>query len=257
MKETALITGASGGIGEEMARELARRGFSLVLVARSRDKLEALASELSSATVSVKVIAMDLEKPNAALDLVEELSKQSIQVDLLVNNAGFGDTGLFAESDLSKYLSMIQLNVAALTELCHYLLKPMIARKRGRILNVASTAGFIPGPFMSVYHATKNYVLAFSEGLREELSGSGVSVTVLCPGPMVSGFQQAANLDLEQIRKNPLITDVKYVAQQGINAVLANKAMVIPGTLNQLQTFIIRFSPRVLVPKVVRKVYGK
>jgi uncharacterized protein len=252
MNQLALVTGASGGIGEAIARELARKGFDLVLVARSKDKLEQLATELSVHNVSATAIAADLGAVGGVEKLVLELASKNLHVDILINNAGFGDVSAFAKSELTKQLQMIQLNITALTELTHRLLPGMLAKRSGKILNVASTAGFFAGPFMNVYYASKHYVIAFSEGLREELVGSGVSVTVLCPGPVLTGFQKEADLDAGTVRKNPALTTADFVAQQAVAALLADRQMVIPGWVNTIQAFSARFMPRVLIPKLTR-----
>ncbi len=187
---TVLITGASSGIGLEFARIFARERHDLVLVARSREKLENLANELS--WVKTTIIEKDLSISGSPQEIYDELLWKSIQVDLLVNNAGFGDFGYFHEWDLSKYQQMIDLNIRTLTDLSYLFGRDMVSRKSGKILNVASTAAFQPGPLMSVYFATKHYVLAFSEGIAEEWKDYGVTVSALCPGPTESGFQKNA-----------------------------------------------------------------
>src|SRR3954447_6416423 len=193
MKETALITGASSGIGLDLARLFAKDGCDVVLVARSEGKLRELAAELErDCGVTAHVIALDLARPNAAEALVQRLPAD---VDVLVNNAGFGVAGPFVETDLAKELEMIQVNIVALTQLTKLLLPKMVARRRGRVLNVASTAAFQPGPLMAVYYATKAYVLSFSEAIADELRDSGVTVTALCPGPTETGFAAVAGMD--------------------------------------------------------------
>src|SRR5579864_3658891 len=192
--QTALITGASFGIGAEFARIFAREGYNLVLVARSADKLRQIASELEKAhgTRSL-ILAADLTDPGAPAYVVDQTTRADIQVDVLVNNAGFGQYGFFAQNDLEECLRQIQLNVATLTHLTRLYLHAMIERKNGGILNVASTAAFQPGPLMAVYFATKAYVLHFSEALANELRESGITVTCLCPGPTATEFQKRAN----------------------------------------------------------------
>jgi short-subunit dehydrogenase len=187
----ALVTGASGGIGLEVARVLAGKGYDLALVARSGDRLEALAAELGGASV----VVADLSSPSAPAEVAGAIP----DVDVLVNNAGVGAYGLFADADLGATMAMVALNVGALTELTHRYLPGMLARGSGRILNVASTAAFFPGPLMSVYYATKSYVLSFSEGLAEEVRGTGVTVTALCPGPTATGFQAAADMEMSAL----------------------------------------------------------
>ncbi|HLN57107.1 MAG TPA: SDR family oxidoreductase, partial [Thermoanaerobaculia bacterium] len=191
----ALVTGASSGIGKELARLIAADGYDLVLVARRQERLEELARELSVAHgVSARVIAADLADPDSPKRIVEELEAERIAVDVLVNNAGFGIYGRLWNSDITRQLEIIQVNVVALTDLTGRLLPGMVSRKRGRIVNVASTAAFQPGPYQAVYYATKAYVLSFSEAIAEELKGTGVTVTALCPGPTTTEFQEAAGL---------------------------------------------------------------
>src|SRR3954469_20394085 len=192
-RQTALITGASGGIGLELARVFAAHGYDLVLVARSGGKLEELAAELRTGHgIAARVIAKDLARPESPEDLARELEAAGVTVDVLINNAGFATFGPFVAADLHAELEELQLNVVTLTHLTKKLLPGMVARRRGGVLNVASTAAFQPGPFMAIYYATKAYVLSFSEALAEELAGTGVSVTALCPGPTATGFQQRA-----------------------------------------------------------------
>ena len=195
MKQTALITGASSGIGADLARLFARDGYDVVLVARSEEKLREVAEGIGKehAGVTARVIVADLARPDAARDVVDALG--GLPIDALVNNAGYGVAGPFVETDVRSELEMIQVNVVALTHLTKLLAPGMVARKRGRILNVSSTAAFQPGPLMAVYYATKAYVLSVSEALAEELRGSGVTVTALCPGPTATGFAAASNME--------------------------------------------------------------
>src|SRR5271167_2160473 len=201
-RKTALITGASFGIGLELARIFARESYNLILVARSADKLRQLASELekSHGTRSL-ILATDLTEPGAPAYVLDQTTRADLQVDVLVNNAGFGQYGLFAENDLEDCLRQIQLNVTTLTHLTRLYLPAMIERKTGGILNVASTAAFQPGPLMAVYFATKAYVLHFSEALANELHGKGVTVSCLCPGPTATEFQKRANLACTRLAK--------------------------------------------------------
>src|SRR6266446_5779728 len=227
MKETALITGASSGIGLELARLFARDGHDLVLVARGAAKLEQLAAELRGQhNVVVRPLAKDLSQPAAPQEVVAELQAASVNVTVLVNNAGFGSYGFFHETDLANDLQMIQVNVTALTALTKLFLKDMTLARRGRILNVASTAAFQPGPLMAVYYATKAYVLSFSEGIANELKGSGVTVTCLCPGPTTTGFEERANLRQSRLFRGPVL-DAKTVALAGYRACMRGKTLVI------------------------------
>jgi short-subunit dehydrogenase len=194
--KTALVTGASSGIGEWLAREHAQRGGDLVLVARRGERLEALAAELREGHgIEVTVIAMDLGVPGAAEQLMQACDDANLQIDVLINNAGFGGHGRFVERGLDKDLQMMQLNMVALTELTYHCLQGMVERGEGRVLNVGSTAGFLPGPLQAVYYATKAFVNSFSQAIAQELKGTGVTVTVLCPGPVATEFVEAADLD--------------------------------------------------------------
>ncbi len=251
--KTALITGASFGIGLEFARIFARDGYSLVLVARSADKLRQLASELEKAhgTRSL-ILATDLTAPGSAAYVLDQTTRADITVDVLVNNAGFGQFGFFAENDLEECLKQIQLNVTTLTHLTRLYLPGMIERKSGRILNVASTAAFQPGPLMAVYYATKAYVLHFSEAIANELKGTGVTATCLCPGSTATEFHKRANMtDIQLLRFGAM--DAHTVAEDGYRALMAAKPVVISGFKNWLLAQSIRFSPRQIVTAVARK----
>ncbi|NVB39032.1 SDR family oxidoreductase [Pseudenhygromyxa sp. WMMC2535] len=250
----ALVTGASGGIGLEFARQLAAAGHDLVLVARSEAKLRALADELeSSHSIRARVVAMDLGKPHAASELAAELDALGLAVDVLINNAGFGLFGEFVDTELDEELAMIQLNIVALTELSKHLVRAMKARGRGQVLNVASTAAFQPGPLMAVYYATKAYVLSFSEALAAELEGSGVSVTALCPGPTTSGFQAAAQLEGSKLIKGKM-AGAAEVATHGMRALARGKAVAIPGAQNWMIAQTSRLLPRKTVTRLVKRV---
>ncbi len=251
---TALVTGASSGIGYELAAILAEAGCHLVLVARDRDKLTELARTLQMQHgITATVIAKDLGVPSAPQDIAEELLGASITVDLLVNNAGFGSHGPFAEADLANQLNMVQVNVTALTHLTRLLLPGMIERRRGYILNVASTAAFQPGPLMAVYYATKAYVLSFSEALANEIQGSGVTVTALCPGPTTTEFQQRAGVGHTRLMRGR-IADARSVALAGYREMLQGRTIVIPGFRNRLLAFVVRLLPRHIVTSIVRNI---
>lgn len=249
---TALITGASSGIGLELARLFARDHHDLVLVARSKAKLDALGRELSQQYgVRVHVVAEDLARPDAVDRVVARVEALGLSIDALVNNAGFGHFGSFAEGEWSKELDMIQVNMVTLTALTKRLLPGMVARKHGRVLNIASTAAFQPGPLMAVYYATKAYVLSFSEALSAELEGTGVTVTALCPGPTQSGFQaQAEMLDSKLVRGKSL-PDAKSVAEAGYRALQSGKRVYIPGFSNWSAAQAVRFLPRRAVTALV------
>ena len=236
MAETALVTGASGGIGEELAKLLASKGCDLVLVARSGDKLSRLAEALTAAhKVQAHAFPIDLSTAASPAQVQAFLETKKIEVDFLVNNAGFGTFGPFAESDLETELGEIQLNVATLTHLTRLLLPPMIRRGKGRILNVASTAAFQPGPMMAVYYATKAYVLSFSEALANELKGTGVTSTCLCPGPTSTGFNARAKLgNGGMLSKKSVMMEAAAVARRGYDGMMKGRRLVIPGLLNKM-----------------------
>lgn len=250
---TALITGASGGIGRDLAQVFARQGYNLIVVARSEDKLQALADELTREFgVAVTVVAQDLTAPDAPAALERAVQAAGLQVDVLVNNAGFADYAPFVEADLEKQLRMLQLNGVVLTHLTHIFLQGMVARGYGRILNVASTAAFMPGPLMSVYYASKAYVLSFSEAIANELKGSGVTVTALCPGPTQTGFQARAEMEESRLLQFGLMNS-NQVAEEGFEALLRGQTIYVPGLMNRMQALMPRFLPRSLVRNVVRQ----
>ena len=240
---TALITGASGGIGYELAKLFADDGINVVLVARSRSKLEEFASKLKS---RAHVFATDLSKPSAANELYDFTKKNSIRVDYLINNAGFGIRKSFVDTDLKDILEMVNLNITSLTHLTRLFLPAMIQQKSGRILNVASTAAFQPGPWMAVYYATKAYVLSFSEALAYELKDSGVTVTTLCPGPTRTGFQARAGSEDMQLMKSKVLAamDAAPVAKAGYDAMMNGKNLIIPGFVNHMLAIGARVGPR-------------
>jgi short-subunit dehydrogenase len=245
----AIVTGASGGLGLEFAKLLAGDGYDLVLVARSADRLDALANELRSQHhVNVEVIALDLGVPEAAARVVERVPS----CDILVNNAGFASNGLFDTIPPARVREELLLDVVTLTELTRSYLPAMRERGSGRILNVASTAGFLPGPFMAVYYASKAYVLSFSQALAEELRGSGVTVTVLAPGATATGFADRADVARTLLFRLPT-ADAVTVATAGYRGMLAGKDLVIPGFPNQLLALLIRFTPRRLLLWISRK----
>jgi short-subunit dehydrogenase len=226
MANTALITGASAGIGEELARIHAAQGGDLILVARREERLESLAAELRAEfSITVDVIASDLAQPGAAALLAEAVAAKGLVVDVLVNNAGFGGHGKFHDADLDREQRMIQLNITALTELTHLFLQGMVERGEGKVLNVGSTAGFLPGPLQAVYYASKAYVNSFSQAIANELEGSGVTVTVLCPGPVATEFQEAA--DLGGVRGFELAADARSVAQCGYKAMQKGQLLAV------------------------------
>ena len=247
-----LITGASSGLGTEFARLAAADGSDVVLVARSADKLDLIAKTLTrDHRVKAIVLTKDLSRPESTAEIVAELAAQSIEVDTLVNNAGFGTSGRFAETSLDDERQMIDVNVTALTLLTKRLLPAMVARRRGRILNVASTAAFQPGPYMAVYYATKAYVLWLSEALAAELEGTGVSVTCLCPGPTATAFQGRAGMERSRLFTIMRPAEPAAVARQGYDAMKAGRRVVIPGASNKIGAQAVRLFPRRLVAAVV------
>ena len=251
-RQTALVTGASYGIGRELAVCCARGGFDLVLVARSGDKLRSLAAEIASRyPVMARVLEADLSKPEAPEAIAKEVSGEKDELSILVNNAGFGANGAFASLAVDVQRELLQVNVVALTHLTRLLLPGMLARHRGRILNVASTAAFQPGPLMAVYYASKAYVLSLSEALSEELRGTGVTVTALCPGPTASGFRARAEMQGSRLFSRPAM-DARNVAETGYAAMMAGKAIVIPGLPNRLLAQSVRISPRFVVRRIAR-----
>jgi hypothetical protein len=255
---TALITGASGGIGYELAKLFANDRHDLVLVARSGSQLEQVADELQRQFgISAKGVALDLAASRAPQALFDQLQREGIAVDILVNNAGYGKLGEFAEIPLEESLGQIQLNVTALTHLTRLFLGPMLVRRSGKILNVASTAGFQPGPLMAVYYATKAYVISFSEGLANELAGKGVTVTCLCPGATETGFASRAGNDRSRLFKQFGPMDAKTVALKGYRGLMAGKTLVIPGLKNWLLMESLRVSPRKLVTAVSRRLMDR
>jgi len=257
MNRTALITGSSSGIGLELARIHAENGGNLVLVARSKNKLDELKEELENKyNVQVYTIGKDLSLPDSARDVYAELGQQNISVDYLINNAGFGDFGFFAESDWNKQEKMINLNIIALAHLTRLFLPDMIKRGDGKILNLASTASFQPGPAMSVYFATKAFVLSFSEAVNNEVRDKGVTVTALCPGSTESGFH-AVTMGDSKLVKERMLPSSRQVAEFGYRAMMKGKAVAIHGVLNSIMATSVRFIPRSLVVKIAGMIQSK
>ncbi len=253
MNKTALITGASSGLGAEFARIHASKGDNLVLVARGEEKMNTLKVDLEKQyAISVYVIARDLSEQSASQDIFSELQTKRMHIDYLVNNAGFGDFGLFAERDWKKQEQMINLNVMALTHFTRLFLPGMIKNRFGKVLNIASTAAFQPGPTMSVYFASKAFVLSFSEAIANELKGTGVTVTALCPGATETGFKVAASLDSSNLFKGSGIAGSKEVAEFGYRAMMKGKTVAVHGFLNTLMSQSVRFAPRNIVTAIAR-----
>src|SRR5215470_1019534 len=249
-KKTALITGASVGLGRELAKLFAADGHDLVLVARRKDKLDQLAAELGKGHgVAATVIASDLTDPAAPAALADKVGAAGIEVEFLVNNAGFGSNGAFHELDEKRELDMIQVNVTALVQLTRRLLPAMVARKSGRILNIGSTAGFVPGPFMADYYASKAYVISFTEAIAFELRGTGVTATVLCPGATATEFAAVAGNDKSPLFKSG-VADAVSVARHGYRAMMAGRVVAIPGARNKVLIQSLRVSPRAAIRSI-------
>lgn len=255
---TALITGASNGIGWELAILFAQQGNDLVLVARNTAKLDELKSSLEHQYgVRVFTIGKDLATTDAGQSVFEETSRMGLRIDYLVNNAGFGDFGMFATSDWNRTQQMITLNITALTQLTHCYLHEMLSRGQGKIMNVASTAAFQSGPTMAVYYATKAYVLSFSEAINNEVSNTGVTVTTLCPGATESGFQAAASMEESALVKGKKLPSARAVAEYGYAAMMKGKTIAIHGRMNYILANAVRFMPRAWVVKITRKMQDK
>lgn len=249
---TALITGASGGIGYEFAKLFARDHHNLVLVARSADKLGQVAGELQARGVSVKTVALDLAEPLAPKFLFDQLQREGVAVDILINNAGFGALGKFAQMPDDQIFGQINLNITALTQLTKLFLPQMLARHTGRIMNVASTAGFQPGPLMAVYYATKAYVISFSEAIANELKDSGVTVTCFCPGATHTGFAKRAGNDKSRLFKQLGAMNADKVALDGYRALMEGRTLAISGLHNWLVAQSTRLGPRKMVTAISR-----
>ncbi|HEX8224767.1 MAG TPA: SDR family oxidoreductase [Allosphingosinicella sp.] len=240
-----LITGASAGLGAEFARQCRARGDELVLVARRRDRLEALAAELGSA----HVIAADLARPDAAAKLLDEVAGLGLEIETLINNAGFGAAGPFVGAPPERLLEMIDLNIRSLTELCRLVLPAMLERRRGSILNVASTAAFQAGPYGAVYYASKAYVLSLSEALYEETKGKGVRVSALCPGPTATEFFEVAGSPNGRLAK--MATDPVAVVAAGLAGLAKGRPITVPGLANKVGAFGTRLMPRAALRRIV------
>ncbi len=248
----ALITGASAGFGVEFARLFARDGHSVILVSRREDRLKELASELSD-KIKVWIIAMDLGTPGAGQELFSQVQKLGLQVDFLVNNAGFGAGGALAQVTLPRQLEMCDLNMRTLLELTRLFLPAMLERGSGRILNVGSTAGFQPGPYMATYYASKAFVNSLSEALHQELLGTGVTCTLLAPGATATEFSTVAQVQKSELFKKVPQRSAAQVVATGYRAMMKGQAIAIPGLTNRLFLQSLRVSPRALVRRLVAR----
>ncbi|WP_069789352.1 SDR family NAD(P)-dependent oxidoreductase [Cyanobacterium sp. IPPAS B-1200] len=257
--KTALITGASSGIGKAFAEELAQKSYDLIIIARTTEALNNIKNDLETKHgISVKVITQDLTLPNACEDIYGQLKQENIIVDLLINNAGFGDYGLFCDRPLDKQLKMIQLNISALVTLTHLFLQDMRERKEGDIINVGSIAGYQPLPYLSVYAATKAFVLSFSEALWAENKEFGITILALCPGPTESNFGEVAEFELNQNSDDMSLAKAEDVVKDALDALSQKKSNSVTGGLvNQIIVNLPRFLPRELLLKAVEKQFKK
>ncbi|MBO5715439.1 MAG: SDR family oxidoreductase [Clostridia bacterium] len=252
MKKTALITGASGGLGLSFVNIFARDGYDIVLVARNGNRLEDIKKEIEEKyNVNAMVVAVDLCSEDGAQKVYDATQQAGLNVDVLVNNAGFGDFGKFYKSDINKQIRMVDLNCTALMHLCHLYIPDMIKNRKGNILNVDSIAAFQAGPLMSVYYATKAFVLSFSQALTRELKGTGVKVTALCPGPIRTNFDNTADLGESGLFKNLKVWDPNVVAEFGYKNMKKGKSLCICGFVNKIIVFANRLAPRALVRNMV------
>jgi len=250
-RPVALVTGASSGIGAALAREAAKDGHDLVLVARRREPMQALAAELKTAGAESTIILADLSKPGAAAALMRDIEARGIVIDVLINNAGLGDNGRFDQADPDKVAAMLQVNVLALTELTRSVLPGMVARRRGRIMLLASTAAFQPGPKMAVYYASKAYVLSFGQAIAYELRRTGVTVTTLCPGATATEFAQGAHMEGSTLFSGPVrAMQAADVARLGYQGLKDGRAVVITGTINKIMAASARLSPAFMVLRI-------
>ncbi|MDX5422449.1 MAG: SDR family oxidoreductase [Hymenobacteraceae bacterium] len=257
-KYTALITGASNGIGYELARIFAQQGHDLVLVARSEDKLNSMALQFAiEHKVYTKVIARDLAKPDAPQQVFDELKQAGVEVDVLVNNAGIGAHGFFRKADMQKQLDMMQLNMVALTHLTRLFLDQLPPGRHGKILNISSMAAFVPGPLMAVYYASKAYVQSFSEALAAELEEEDVAVTVLCPGPTDTDFKERAGIHQESFMSENFSDDPEEIARAGYKGMMAGEVVVLPGVKYKVMETAVRLMPRDLLRSMIKKVQEK
>ncbi|MFZ1979613.1 MAG: SDR family oxidoreductase [Bacteroidota bacterium] len=256
-KQTVLITGATGGIGYALAEIFARNGYNLALTGRNLEKLTSIKDRWERQyNIDIKHCLKDLAVSTTPDEMYQALHAEMIEVDILVNNAGFGLLGEFSRLSLSDQLEMLQVNITALTHLTRLFLPDMIQRKQGKILNVASTAAFLPGPGMAVYYASKAYVLSFSAALSHEVRSSGITVTALCPGPTNTGFQARAGMAHANIFKRMSVMSAEEVAAIGYRGLLKGKPIVVTGTLNTLSAFSTRFMPRQWLMNIVEKLHG-
>lgn len=256
MSQTVLITGGSSGIGFELAKIFGKNNYQLILVAKDKHKLSDAEAELKASGYFVKTISKDLSDPHSPSQIYEQLQNENITIDVLVNNAGFAVYGQFAETHIEQELSLLQVNILALTQLTKLFLPEMIKRGEGKILNVASTAGFAPGPLMAVYYASKAYVLSFSQALSEEFAESGVNITALCPGPTDTRFVTRGKLQDSKLFQGRKMS-ARFVAEKAFDGLMRNKAVVIPGFKDKLMIQALRLAPRGLVVKAIKNAQAR
>ena len=251
----ALVTGASSGIGSVFCRRLAAGGFALAMVSRDEKAMQALAATLDQDYgTPALILPVDLAEPGAAAEVMRRLAEKALAVEILINNAGFGKGGMFHQQAEEEIAGMVMVNIRAATEFARAVLPEMVARGHGRILNVASTAAFMPGPLMAVYFASKAYLLSWSEAVSEELRGSGVTVTALCPGPTATNFQHRADIDMP--RGLP-VASAEAVVRAGYDAMMRGDRLVVQGTTNRLGTFMTRLAPKGILLRQVRRMMAK
>ncbi|SEU35987.1 SDR family NAD(P)-dependent oxidoreductase [Stigmatella erecta] len=250
-RQVALITGASAGLGEQFAERFAQGGHDVILVARTASRLEALATRLEQAHGGkVHVLPADLARPEAPARIFEEVRARGLEVEYLVNNAGFGSSGAFLDQAVEREAEMVEVNCTALLKLTHLFAQPMRARRSGRILNIASTAGFQPGPYMATYYATKAFVVSFSEALAHELRGTGVTVTCHCPGATHTEFASRASIEKTRLFQRPGVAAAPDVAADAYAAMMKGRVLAVHGLVNWLGTVGVRFGPRALVRSI-------
>ena len=257
-RKVALITGASAGLGEQFAQCFARDGHDVILVARTASRLEALATRLEQEhKVKAHVLAADLSRPEEPQRVFDEVRSRQLEVEFLVNNAGYGSTGPFLEQELTREAEMVEVNCTALLKLTHLFAKPMRQRGSGRILNVASTAGFQPGPYMATYYATKAFVVSFSEALAHELKGTGVTVTCHCPGATQTEFASRAGNEQTRLFQRPGVAKASDVAQDAYTAMMKGRVLAIHGFVNWLAAASVRITPRGVVRSIAASLNQK
>jgi short-subunit dehydrogenase len=254
LAKLALVTGASEGIGFELCKLLAKDGYSIVLTARNQKQLERRAEELQKHAIETYIIVQDLSLPDACEKIVKELAEKKLQIEILINNAGFANYGNFAENSLEKEMALLQVNVVALTKLTKLILPSMLANKKGKIMNLASMAAFVAGPQMAVYYASKAYVLSFSEGLASELEGTGVTVTAVCPGATATEFQERAGLGRSKLFSKVKPMDSTTVSEIGYRGMMNGETIVVTGTLNKLMALLTRLTPRSTSTRLVKRI---